>query len=287
MAKKAESWKPTTIRRFVKAFDTSACAALVETDTGPGYLKALGGPEGQHTLACEWVGTGLAKWFGLPTFDFAIVEVMEEDEIPFHKGGKAQPGPAFITRRESGESWSGEAKQLQRLINPEDISRLVVFDTWTLNCDRHSWPETGITGKARVNRNNVFLSEEGPAGQFVLKAIDHTHCFTCGRELSQKLRNVDKIKDRRVFGLFPEFKGYLDRAQVCQAAKDLRRLDRTQVVLMTQSIPKEWDVTRAAMDALVDLIVDRAVYVAETIEERLWPQREFDFGSAAETEQPS
>jgi len=93
VSEKAQTWQPTTIKRFVKAFPTSACTALVETDAGKGYLKALGGPEGPHTLACEWVAAQLARWFGLSTFDCAIVPVTEEDEIPFHKGGKAQVGP--------------------------------------------------------------------------------------------------------------------------------------------------------------------------------------------------
>ncbi len=192
-------WNPTTIKRFIKAFPTSACTAQVETDVGKGYIKALGGPEGPHTLACEWVATQLARWFGLSAFDFAIIPVTDDDEIPFYKGGKAQVGPAFITRAESGEPWGGTERQLDKLINPQDISRLVVFDTWTLNCDRHSLPTDGKIGKPRVKRNNVFLSEEAPDGQLLLKAMDHTHCFTCGRPLSRSLRNIDNIKDPRVF----------------------------------------------------------------------------------------
>jgi hypothetical protein len=286
VSKKVQPWQPTTIRRFIKAFPTSACTALVETDAGKGYLKGLGGPEGPHTLACEWIATSLARWLGLPTFDFAIVPVTELDEIPFHNGGKVQVGPGFITRAESGEPWSGEGKQLDKLINPQDISRLVVFDTWTLNCDRHSWPANGKLGKPRVNRNNVFLSEEAPEGQFLLKAMDHTHCFTCGRELSRKLRYIDTIKDSRVFGLFPEFRNYLDRAQVRQAVSDLRRVARTEVVRMTQDIPRQWEVGAEPLEALADLIVERAAYVADTIERRLWPQQEL-FGNAEESEEPS
>ncbi|HEV3262060.1 MAG TPA: HipA family kinase [Gemmataceae bacterium] len=287
MSKKVQPWPPTTIKRFVKAFPTSACTVLVETDAGKGYLKALGGPEGPHTLACEWVATQLARWFGLSTFDFAIIPVTEADEIPFHNGGKAQVGPGYVTRAESGEPWSGEDKQLDKLINPQDISRLVVFDTWTLNCDRHSWPADGRMGKARVNRNNVFLSEEAPDGQFLLKAIDHTHCFTCGRALSRNLGNIDRIRDSRVFGLFPEFRKYLERAQVKRAAIDLRRVNRAEVVRMTQRIPKEWQVDAEALDALADLIVGRAAYVADAIEAQLWPQQELGFDNAGATEQPS
>ena len=40
----------------------------------------------------------------------------------------------------------------------------------------------------RINRDNVFLSNEvAPRGKVVLKAIDHTHCFTRGNALSARL----------------------------------------------------------------------------------------------------
>ena len=256
----------------------------METDAGPGYLKALGSPEGPHVLACEWVGTQLAKRLGLSTFDFALIAVTAEDEIPFAKGGQAESGPAFITRAELGEPWSARATQLKRIVNPEDITRLVVFDTWTLNCDRHCLPPEGVVGRTRVNWNNVFLSEEAPAGQLLLKAIDHTHCFTCGRPLTKRLREIDRIKDERVFGLFPEFRPFRDRAQARQAAQDLRGIDRATVVQMIQTIPKEWEVGEEVQDALVDLILDRAVFVADTIEDRLWPQNEFGFANPEDTE---
>jgi len=129
-------WQPTEILRFIRNFDPGAGAVLVLTDAGESYLKARGNVGGEHCLACEWVATHLARWFKLPTFDFALLEVTDLDEIPFYRGGHAQPGPAFITRAESGEPWSGKGTQLDRLINPQDISRLVVFDTWVLNCDR-------------------------------------------------------------------------------------------------------------------------------------------------------
>ncbi len=286
MSTRPPSWRPMFIKRFIKAFPTSACTVLVETDAGKGYLKALGGTEAPDTLACEWVGTRLATWLGLSTFDFAIIPITELDEIPFHNGAKAQIGPAFITRAESGEPWSGGEDQLKKLANREDVSRLVVFDTWTLNCDRHSWPPEPKLGKPRMRRDNVFLSEEALEGQFVLKAMDHTHCFTCGKELKVDLRNIDKIRDERVFGLFPEFRNYLDRKQVRQAAIDLQKVDRADIVRWTREVPREWQVTSKALDALADLIVGRAAYVAATIEDRLWPQREIDFDKLRETEQP-
>ncbi len=46
---------------------------------------------------------------------------------------------------------------------------------------------------------------------------------------------------------------------------------------MTEEIPKEWDVSKEALEALRDFIIGRAGYVAETIEDRLWPQHELNF----------
>ncbi|MFN4920647.1 MAG: HipA family kinase [Planctomyces sp.] len=270
-------WKPKTIRRFVKGFPSSARTALVETDVGPGYLKAMGGPEGPHTLASEVVVTQLASWFGLPTFEWSIIEVEELDEIPFvdkrgKKIGQATPGPAFITRAEQGTTWAGAERELKNLVNTQDLSRLVVFDTWVLNCDRHSQPDPETGRSRKPNRDNVFLSFEATEGRFLLKAMDHTHCFTCGGEWTKRLAHVDTMKDRRVFGLFPEFRGFLTRDVVSKASKDLKLITPEVVTEMANQIPKEWDVTREALDALVNLVVGRATFVADYIASKIWPQ---------------
>jgi hypothetical protein len=179
---------------------------VVMTDTGEGYLKAMGNEAGEHALACEWVGSQLARWLGLSTLDFSLIDVTEANELPFAKGGFAKPGPAFLTRTEPGEPWGGKKRELKRLINPQDINLLVVFDTWTLNCDRHAPKKDGTW---RINRDNVFLSEEAPPGQLLLKSIDHTHCFTCGGDLTPKIAGIDQMRDPGIYGLFKEFRPFL------------------------------------------------------------------------------
>lgn len=79
--------------------------AEIMTDAGRSYIKAMGNPEGPHALACEYVGTQLARWFGLRTFDFALMNLEEIDEIPLDKGRLAMPGPAFVSRAEQGATW--------------------------------------------------------------------------------------------------------------------------------------------------------------------------------------
>src|SRR5688500_1181315 len=84
-------WQPTFIRTPDQSLATAADTVRVTTGAGPGYLKALGNRGGPHRLAADWVGTQLAVWLGLPTFEFAIIQVLAENEIPFQKGGQAQP----------------------------------------------------------------------------------------------------------------------------------------------------------------------------------------------------
>ena len=279
------SWRPTTIKRVYRAFPTSACTVLVETDAGPGYLKAIGNAEGPHILACELIGSRLARWLGLPTFEFTVIEVTEFDEIAFHDGRLASVGPAFISRAERGEPWGGSDSQLAKLTNAQDVSRLVVFDTWTLNCDRHSWQGQGADRRERINRNNVFLSETGAAsGGLVLKAMDHTHCFICGREPSRRLLHVDMIQDPREFGQFAEFTRHLERRQVVKATRDLRRMNSAEAVRLTEGVPHAWGFSGETLEALREFVVRRAQFVADTIAGRLWPQREFLFNEEQEEE---
>jgi hypothetical protein len=147
----------------------------------------------------------------MPTFDFAIIQVTEDDEIPFPNGRFAKCGPAFITRRERGGPWGGTERELKKVANQSDIARLVLLDTWTRNCDRYS-----RVPRTRVNRDNVFLSSEGaPPGRFVLKAIDHTHCFDRGPRLSRHLVDIGNVRAEDIYGCFPEF-----RSLACPHALD-------------------------------------------------------------------
>jgi hypothetical protein len=122
-----QRWTPTTIERFIGSRPTGASIVIVDTDCGEGYLKGLGNESGPHALACELVGSLAADWIGLPTFDFAIIEVDDVDELQLAKGGLVQPGPAFISRRAPGFPWGGDSETLNRLSNRSDLTRLVIF----------------------------------------------------------------------------------------------------------------------------------------------------------------
>jgi hypothetical protein len=68
-------WQPTEIIQIGEAERTSTGVTRVLTDAGWAFCKPLGNRQGPHVLACEWVCIRLARWFGLPTFAAAIVEL--------------------------------------------------------------------------------------------------------------------------------------------------------------------------------------------------------------------
>ena len=247
---------------------TGTMALRVQTDQGSAILKAMGNPEGPHVLVCDLVGTRLAEWFGLPTFEFGTISVVAEYGLTFLEDGEVEPGPAFVTKYDPGDVWGGMERQLKQLSNPDDITRLVVFDTWTRNCDRHS-PDG-----QRINRNNVYLSEDAPPGNLLLRAMDHSHCFTCGHPLSPKIANIDRVKDEGIYGLFPEFLPWLDCRIVAQAVEKLRSFTKHDAQVMTQAIPGEWDVDGTTREALVQFLASRAAFLSSSIMDKLCPANE-------------
>jgi len=256
-------WNPNYIERAIDERQSSTNVVIVETDIGQGYAKFIGNPAGEHCLASEYVCTQLAEWLGLPTLDYGLVGVDENlDSIRLYNGSMARSGPAFITRLESGDVWDGTKKQLSRVSNPDDISRLVVFDTWVMNRDR----------KSRLMHlpNNVLLStEQSEDGKVRIVAIDHTHCLTDTTGNSIDLNQLGSPDVKEVFGLFTEFRPFLDRTVIRSTAERLSSLDRSIVASIVKSIPVEWGVPRGTRQRIVNLLLKRAARTADAIENLL------------------
>ncbi len=246
------SWAPTEILTHHRSHPSSTGPIFVETDAGDAVVKALGNPEGPHALACEWVGTSLARLLGLRTFDFHILPVEESLPLPLGKGGGfASVGPAFATRVEKGRTWGGGAESLRHVRNREDISRLIVFDTLVRNRDR--W----LAGRS-PNFDNVFLSSEHTTGEAVeIVAMDHTHCLTDSPDLSPPaLRRA--VDDPRIFGAFPAFLPHWDETATHSLQDRLDRLGSTEVELVLGGIPPEWEVDGPTKAALLEFLLARA-----------------------------
>ena len=256
------SWCPTRIERVEEVYDTSMGTAKVKTDAGRAYLKAMGNRQGPHALASELVATQLAQWFGLQVADFAVLEIPKEACFELPRGAYVQPGPAFLSRQIEGATWGGSEAELRSMENSDDITRLVIFDTWVRNCDRH--PPDLRTRKP--NYANVYLANTNQAGRSRLIAIDHTHCFNCGRDLSPSLANISNTKDERTYGLFPPFKEYITPFGLAWCRSLLASIKADDVRRLVASIPEPWDVDDLAKNALTELICTRAAFLADRLE---------------------
>jgi len=261
-------WQPTTIKSVVsEAKPTASQVVVVETDSGRGYLKAMGNSAGTHSLAVEWVATRLAAWFGLPTLTMAAVRVTNLPPIELSSEPRklAEAGPAFITRKEEGWPWSGGEEELNLLDNPQDVARVVVFDTWVRNCDRYL-PREGK--EPHVNRDNLFLSEEGAtAGRVILKPIDHAQCFAFATVLTPELLRAEAaVRDARLYGYFPEFKGRVSDAQVRDAVARAAALTAGEADGFFAGLPPEWEVAAELQIAWRELILGRAAFLRQDVD---------------------
>lgn len=261
-------WQPTRLVRVVESYDTSMGTTKVKTDATFAYIKALGNRQGPHALASEFVGSSLASWFGLGVPEFAIFLLPAEACFDLPRGNRTRAGPAFLSRHVKGATWQASAAELQGLDNPGDVTRLVVFDTWVRNCDRYP-PELSVRDP---NYANVYLADSDRPGRCKLLAIDHTHCFDAGRDLTERLADIAKVKDEATYGLFPHFVPLLDDGELAWCMALLRSVSRGQVEAIVANIPAEWEVSSLAAAALVSQIHGRAAFVADRIASG-WPNR--------------
>ncbi len=284
-------WKPSAFLRYVKSFETTSLPVLIVTDQGDAVLKAKNNPEGVQVLFCEWLGTRLAQCLQIRTFDIAVLNLERDDEIPLGKQ-LVEIGSCFIARYERGGPFNGPSL-ISAMDNPMDIVRVVLLDTWLRNCDRYR--ETNL----RINRDNLFLSEEGaPPGKFTMKAIDHGHILTCGREITQKVTEIGIVKEAQLYGLFPEFETYLRdcfqkdpdaiKEVIRLSLKGLRSIVSGKIWDDTiEEIPSEWLPKSAVVMAIKQFLKDRAEYLLEEfiglLQPKLFPD-ELDFRELMEDE---
>lgn len=265
----ADDWTPTTILFEIRPCATNSLAVEVETDQGPGFLKCLSDQVDPGDLVCELIGTRLARLFGLSVPDFATIPVPDDPPFSLAKGAQIRPGRGFISRTVNGEPLANSVAGLSALENPGDLARLVVFDTWTVNCDRYR-PGTP-NRKPWRNDKNLMLSRTGAsAGKFVLMPIDHGCCFKCQQSLTPPtLRQA--TTDDTLYGLFPEFLGLVQRVQTLQVADELQSIQREEIEEALADVPAEWDFPTATRDALLGMLTQRQRRIRGIVEARLTP----------------
>ncbi|WP_315854268.1 HipA family kinase [Gemmata palustris] len=214
-----------------------------------------------HDLACELVGIELARIVGLRTPEYAVIEIPLHAPIELADGNEFVPGHGFITRKLDGMDWSGSRSVLTRVLNPIDLARLVVFDTWTLNCDRFR-PRTETAPEWRAARN-VFLERAADFDdQYYLTSLDHGCCFKCLADLTPAYLRRAATADT-LYGYFPEFAGLARREHALQAVRAVQSCSRAQIDAIIERVPEAW-LANGHRNALGDMIYGR-IHLLERI----------------------
>jgi hypothetical protein len=89
------------------------------------------------------------------------------------------------------------------------------------------------------------------------------------------------VRDEQLYGLFPQFQDFVDRAEIRRFVTRLTQFTADVASAFISLVPQEWKISSDARSAWAAMITQRAQFVAETIETRLWPQRQFNEGGTA------
>lgn len=277
------TWNPTTLQRVERVLATSMNTVVVVTDAGKGYLKALGNAQGEHALACELIGSSLAEWLGLPTLDFALVNIdatrddviLDDDETkPIRSRRRASSGPAFVTKAIESKSWDGDPVALAELKNPESIAGLVLLDTWIGNPDRHPRrpPEPSLSTWTKPNLDNVMLAlTPGKKPRRRIVAMDFSVCLYCRGGGLRPTYDDRLVRDDGIYGLFPAFEPFAtpERLRPFLARMGQTRALQQHVVDSISRVPTEWQVDARTSMALQQFLSTRAAYLADNFSRNL------------------
>ena len=264
-------WQPTKLTHVVEALTNSTKPLHIATDQGDAIMKAVGNPEGLESLAFELVGTELACWFGLKTPDFAILNLLGIPKT-WNPNFEIEDGYAFLSRYIQAATYDGHGTLLKKLANPDDLARLVVFDTWIRNSDRY--PPDTYSAEIQPNLDNLMFrrSRRDKALRYDLIVFDHTHAFSSSG--FEGLHDRQLISDDEVYGFFPPFKQYMSLRAIKSATDQLRKIDASDVKTLLDAVPSGWGVTIELKRKWSDFIYERAQFVAETIEAKIVYQLE-------------
>lgn len=138
---------------------------LIRADDDNLYF-AKGRGAGRRDLICEFVGTSLAREFGLPVARHAILNVPEA-LIDIDRAGLRDlgVGPVFGSQHQTDV---GDLLPSQTTLVPANVQRqLAVFDIWIGNADR--------TLSEQGGNPNLLWHQETKA----VVVIDHNQAFDC------------------------------------------------------------------------------------------------------------
>lgn len=259
---------------MVEVLRTSTKPVQVHTDDGLCLVKYLGNKQGREALVGELIGTELACNIGLKVPEFAIMD------FPLMDLGMGQnnpqQGPAFCSRWISDVmTFSPESSLLSNVRRKEDISKVVVLDTWLRNFDRFMSEADG--GASSQNLDNLLFGPDKRKVEMIV--IDHTHIIVDGGfddQLGDTEIENEILDEEKIYGLFPQFVPYLNHKDVLEAIHLAAAIDRMAVRDLIGTVPDQWGLITGQRDFLEEFIYVRAQRLHEWLPQALFDQGELN-----------
>lgn len=257
-----ENWQPTSIISINKVLGGSSSPFLVTTDTNDtGVLKLPSECDHVDALVCEYVGSRLAQMLGIPIPDFCCIKTDSAfEEAVFELYGTiAAQSYGFLSRFENART--PKTKSILEINNVSDITKIIFLDTWIRNPDRHLDNSPNWKNLLLVNIN------ENEQETTILKIIDQERAF---RFHSLEIDvSAQAVCDERIFGLFDEFKKVIDIETIKDVSTKLRSFSKNEIEPIFLELPLAWQVDSARASEIIDFILRRALFISETLPEKL------------------
>jgi len=237
--------------RHVRMLNGGTQAHLMQASDGRLYaVKFQNNPFSARALASEFLATRLGLWIGLPMPQVEIIEV--SDWLVNHELLRIETDNR-LTRCASGRQLafryipdtqdSLPKRSLHKLLNSQDLVRVLALDKWTANCD---------------NRQAVFVKQSQRGYRVVF--IDQHNCFNAGRWTFPNL----------------PYYGTYDQTQVYAEVTDWRWFEPTLARIeeinpfdlwkLATEIPLEWyQHDTAALSRLIERLYKRRSSVRQLI----------------------
>jgi hypothetical protein len=96
--------------------------------------------------------------------------------------------------------------------------------------------------------------------------MDFSHCMHTSHTIGKTLKTIDNIKKEAIYGLFPEFKEYINLTTLRPYMERLKDLDESQINSILCAIPNEWEFNISTKEFILSFIVERANFLYDNIE---------------------
>lgn len=263
--------KKETTRILIEELDTDGHSPLkfICSDGAVYYVKYRSGKSFDkyeiHCLLFEMICTRLLQHLEIPVPEQALIEIDGVSYAP----GQVKANKRYLRHGVIG--WGSREientdlvkeieliqrrKEFNKLLNPEDLIRIAVFDLWVDNADRHS-----------ENYNLLTKFEDGK-----LKIITIDHAFTFGGLKGMKIFNsatqpssFRKLIESQYFKSVVQHFRKNERLQIARQFLSLiSELDVENLVneVFTQ-IPNQWGIDPSLKKRIIDFLKSRQRLIA-------------------------